>query len=97
MPRRVCRRDENHAEIADAFRRLGWAVEDTYQVAQYIPGWPDLVVQRGEAVLFVEVKGPKGKLTLEEQGFRVRHSEVYRIVRSLDDMMVLMDSWQHHA
>jgi len=90
-PRRVCSVDANQGEIADAFRRLGWDVIDTHQVAQYIPGFPDLIVTCGDGtVMGVEIKGPGGALTADERGFALAHPDFAPVVvRSVADVMRL--------
>ena len=89
-PRYACSVDANQAEIADAFRRLGWDVIDTHQCAQYVPGFPDLIVVRGAAVLPIEVKGPRGRLTVDELAFAMAHPEwAPRVVRTVDDVIRL--------
>jgi Holliday junction resolvase-like predicted endonuclease len=93
MPPRACRKDANHDEIANAFRRLGWQVFDTYQVAQYLPGWPDLVVCKRSTVVFVEVKAGKGELTPDERAFRYTLDAHYRVVRCVDDVLAVQAWW----
>ena len=68
-PRRACRKDANHNQIADAFRAAGCFVLDTYQMAQYIAGYPDLDVRRGARSVLVEVKTTDGELSADEQWF----------------------------
>lgn len=88
-PAYACRKDANHDSIADMFRFLGWEVEETYQHAQYTPGFPDLIVERDGRVLWVEVKIPRSGLTRQEQAFAARHAETYRVVKSVDDVLAL--------
>lgn len=83
------RRDDNHAEIAQAFRRLGWTVHDTSQVGG---GFPDLVVANGGVNLLVEVKdGAKPpsarKLTPAEQEFHARWRGRVVVIKSVDDVV----------
>lgn len=68
-PRRACRKDANHNLIADVFRAAGCMVLDTYQMAQYIAGYPDLDVRRGARSVLVEVKAAGGELTDDERWF----------------------------
>lgn len=85
--RRACRKDANHDELSDAARRLGWYVVDTYQVAQYIPGWPDAVwAKRGRTVL-VEYKTARGQLTQDEALFAATWPGEWVVVRSVDDVV----------
>ena len=103
-PRRACSKDANQDEIADVFRRLGWDVIDTHQFAQFLPGWPDLVVIRGRlltpassgllvwgsVVLGIEIKAPGGRLTVDELAFAMAHPEWAPIVvRTVDDVVRL--------
>ena len=97
-PRRACAVDSNQAEVADAFRRLGWDVIDTHACAQYVPGWPDLVAiwYRGwlhpPLVLGIEVKAPRGRLTKKERLFAALHPEwAPVIVRTADDVLRLTE------
>lgn len=93
MPRRVCKKDANQDEIADAYRKLGWDVIDAHEFAQYHPGFPDLICSRHGMTLFVEVKSAKGKLTDDEQDFYAEHEGDMRIVvdRTVED--VLRRTW----
>ena len=92
MPRRACAVDSNQAEVADAFRRLGWDVIDTHACAQYVPGWPDLVVIKGQRVVGIEVKMPGEGLTEKEALFAALHPEWAPIVvRTEDDVLRLTE------
>jgi len=92
MLRRACAVDGNQPEIADAFRRLGWDVIDTHACAQYVPGWPDLVVIKGQRVLGIEVKMPGERLTDKERLFALLHPEwAPVIVRTVDDVLRLTE------
>lgn len=91
-PRRDCKRDANHDEIADTFRRMGCMVIDTHQFAQYLPGYPDLDVRRGGRSVLVEVKADGGRLTPDEAafaelcaGYRVQ----YEVVRTAEQAVAL--------
>lgn len=77
------RRDANEPEIIDAFRKLGWSVE---QISK--KGVPDLVVSKGARMLWVEVKGPKGKLTPDQIAWRAQWVGTPPvIVRSVHDVL----------
>ena len=86
-PRRACRKDANHDEIADAIRLHGWQVYDTFQVAQYLPGWPDLLACREGETVWVEVKTARGRLTADERKFQAVHRGRYVVLRSVDDVL----------
>ncbi len=94
MPRRACRKDANHDAIADAFRRLGWQWYDTYQVAQYIPGFPDGLAVKPDYALLVEVKGERGQLTEDEAEFHAWYEGPLAIVRSNEDVVRVTKEWQ---
>lgn len=66
MPKYAARRDENHGEIAEAFARLGFSVQDTSLVGG---SFPDLVVGRHGVTWLVEIKQPNGKLRLNQVEF----------------------------
>lgn len=93
MVRRACKKDSNHDEVADAFRRLGWLWVDCYQFGQFVPGFPDGLAARDGRVLWVEVKTAKGRLTPDEVMFRARlgRDGEYVVVRSVDDVLELVN------
>ena len=66
MTRLRARRDLNHTEIREAFRRLGWTVWDTASLGG---GGPDLVCGKAGRNILVEVKSPGGVLTQDEADF----------------------------
>ena len=96
-PRRSCRKDLNHDEIANAFRKLGWHVLDTYQIGQLIPGFPDLMMclkcRPGVGAL-VEVKAPGGKLTPAEAEFHESWPGPIMIVSSVDEAIAITEKWR---
>jgi len=85
--RRAARKDENHDQIAEAFRALGWQVIEAYQFAQFCPGFPDIIAIKDGVVRFVEVKTPVGRLTKTEKAFLDRFPQIVRVVRSVDDVL----------
>lgn len=94
MPRRDCRKDANHDELSDIGRKLGFTVYDTWQMAQYIPGWPDaLWIIPHRDVIMVEYKGKGGKLTEAEAAFHGAYPGPIAIVRDVDDAMRLREKY----
>lgn len=91
--RRACRKDANHDELSDAARRLGWYVVDTYQVAQYIPGWPDAVWAKPDRVVLAEYKAGKAQLTKDEALFAAVWPDKYVIVRTVDDVVKVTNDY----
>lgn len=86
------RRDTNHAEIREAFRRLGWSVLDTADLGH---GAPDLVCGRGGRNVLVEVKSPGGILTQDEAQFSLAWRGEYVTVRTLADVVRLTEDECH--
>lgn len=92
--RRRARRDTNHATIRDAFRALGWMVEDTGHVGA---GFPDLLCAKGGRVELVEVKDGSRKpsersLTADEDAFAARMAAAgvrVRVVERIEDVAAL--------
>jgi hypothetical protein len=81
------RRDANEPDIIEAFQAHGWSV-----IRIRGKGEPDLVCAKGQRVLFVEVKMPKGKLTGDQvdwHGSWLGPKPV--IVRSVEDVSNLED------
>lgn len=92
MPHRRNRRDCNHAEIVEAFQRLGWSVLDTAEMGR---GVPDLVIgDRSHGTHMVEIKntktyyGRKG-LSKSQKAFTERWQGAVYVVTSLDDVVAL--------
>lgn len=83
--RRAAKRDRNESQIVAAFRRLGWSVEHLSG-----KGTPDLLVGRAGRLLLVEVKGPKGKLTGDQETWHKGwQGPPPCIVRSVDDVLAI--------
>lgn len=51
--------DSTHAEIADALRKAGWQVEQTFR----LPNFVDLVAWKGDTVRLIDAKSKGGKPT----------------------------------
>ena len=73
MPRRAPRKDDNHHEIVDVFKKLGAHVEDVSMVE----GFCDVIVLHHRQVYMVEIKDgakppSKRKLTEGESKFAAR-------------------------
>ena len=90
-PRYACRKDQNHDEIVQALRVMGWGVIETYQVAQLIPGFPDAMACRDGVAIGVEIKSAKGTLTKDERDFALAHDWGIVIVRSVEDCQELTE------
>ena len=86
-------KDQNHDEIRAYCEGLGWRWIDTYQHAQYTPGFSDGIAICPYATVFVEVKsGPNARLTEDEQDFRdavLAAGGNYCVIRDYDDVVAM--------
>jgi Holliday junction resolvase len=48
-------------------QQRGWLAYRTYDSRRSAPGFPDLVLVRGEVTIFAELKNVKGKLTEDQE------------------------------
>ncbi len=76
--------DANQAAIVDALRKCGISVHSTASIGK---GFPDLVAAKGDKAWLIEVKGPNGKLTLDQVNFISNWCGVVHIARSVDDAL----------
>lgn len=84
--------DNNHAEIRDHLRSLGYVVEDTHDLGG---GFPDLVVlSKSDIIILVEVKMPGKGLTPDEVAFfeKFKHAAL-EIVYSKTDAAQKLSLW----
>jgi hypothetical protein len=84
----VSKKDDNHNEIVDIFKKCGWVVWETYQLKNCV----DIVVSKGFQTVVVEIKdGSKPlslrKLTDGELKFRQNWRGHYRLVQCIEDVM----------
>ena len=92
MPRYACKRDANHDLIASTFRAHGIDWIDTWQHAQYTPGFPDGIAVYGPVVRFIEVKAhEKAMLTQDEALFRSLYADVYRVVATVEEACAMAE------
>ena len=83
--RRKAKLDLNHAEIVQAFERLGAKV---LSLAPMGKGVPDLIVNFRNRLRFVEVKSKNGKLTPAQEEFM--SDWPVSVVRSVDDVIEIV-------
>jgi len=99
MINRRKRRDANHRQICEAFKKFGWSVLDTSQLGD---GAPDLMVAKknylrvyrcngeiipiGPHVVAVEIKSPTGQLRAAQTKFAETWQGESVIVRGLEDV-----------
>lgn len=53
--------------VVSLAKALGWWTHHHYDSRRSTPGWPDLVMLRGERALFVELKREKGRTTPDQR------------------------------
>lgn len=81
---RAKRVDQNHGEIRDTLRQLGWTILDT---SSY-PGFVDCLGIRAGAMRMIEIKAGKGRLT-KRQAKLIAQGWPIVIVRSTQDAVDL--------
>ena len=84
---RAAKVDANQADIVEALRSAGVSVQSTARLGQ---GVPDLVAAKGEQMWFIEVKGPKGKLTPDQVEWIGNWRGVVHIVRTAEEALTLV-------
>jgi Holliday junction resolvase len=77
--------DNNHREIAEAFRKHGWLVLSLAPVGR---GVPDLLVSKHGHMRLVEVKQKRGKLTEQQVEF-MKAGWHFDVVRDVADVRIL--------
>jgi Holliday junction resolvase len=82
---RAAKADLNQPEIVAALRKLGCCVMHMHTLGK---GVPDILVARRGRLWLVEVKGPKGKLTPDQEVFHAAWP--VHVVRSVDDAIKLV-------
>lgn len=87
--RRASRTDANHAQIKNAFLRLGFSVHDTHTVGG---GFPDLAVAKHRQTLLIEIKTDKGKLGPSQYSFRSTWRGDIYTVRTVNDVVDLYNT-----
>jgi hypothetical protein len=83
------RRDTNHAETRDAFRRAGWYWVDLADLGGGIPD--GLACSPAGRVVLVECKSVGGVFTHPEAAFCMAYPGAYFTVRTLDDVARILN------
>ena len=84
---RAAKVDLNHGEIVDALRKCGVSVQSLASIGK---GCPDLLCAGYGNMWLIEVKGPKGKLTLDQQKFIADWHGPVHIARTVDDALKIV-------
>lgn len=89
-PGHIRRVDSNHREIVAAAEGIGHQVIDLSKSGR---GVPDLAIIRpsDQRCWLVEVKGPKGRLTPDEEAYALRSRTPIAVVRSVDELLKLLN------
>ena len=87
---RAARKDANHKEIADTFKKCGWSVLDVSQLKNCC----DIIVSKSKRTITVEIKdGSKPpsqrRLTEGEIKFRNNWQGEYALIKSSEDVLKL--------
>ena len=79
------KRDDNHKEIVEQLRQLGYSVAD---ISQVDGGVGDILVGKANRTWLFEIKRPgETKLTQDEKKFRDRWKGQWAIVTSIEEAM----------
>ena len=98
--RRAARRDENHVQVGDYLRALGWSVLD---LADLGDGCPDYAVSKPSFASLLEIKNPnrpksKQKLTPDQERVRKNWQGPYVVATSGEDaavqLLCLLNGWE---
>lgn len=87
--RTKARVDNNHKEIADTARQMGWSV---ISLAQLGKGVPDLLLGSPGINLLVEIKTRDGKLTEDQKDFFKMWKGPKRIIYDRVSLINLLNS-----
>lgn len=85
--RRAAKIDEVQPSIVEALRKVGASVVSLASIGQ---GCPDLLACKGDKLWLIECKGPKGKLTPDQQRFILDWNGPVHIIRSADEALRLV-------
>lgn len=72
------------AQLQDAIvttaRLLGWLVYHTFDSRHSAAGFPDLVLVRGTALIFAELKSETGRLSAEQDAWLAALQDTRRVI-----------------
>jgi len=76
--------------IIDAARVLGWLTYHTFDSRRSAAGFPDLILVRGNRMLAIEVKGPRGRVSEAQQAWL----ELLNDVPGVHALVAYPDDWE---
>ena len=79
--------DANQELIVDALRAIGVSVQSLASIGK---GCPDLVAAKGDKCWLIEVKGPKGKLTPDQERWIGNWRGTVHVLRTPDEALKLV-------
>lgn len=85
--RRAAKIDAVQPAIVDALRKAGISVVSLASLGR---GVPDLLAASGTDAWLIEIKGPKGRLTVDQQKWIEEWTGVVHIVRTVDEALQLV-------
>lgn len=85
--RRAAKVDANQSEIVEALRAAGISVVSLASLGR---GVPDILAASGTDAWLIEIKGPKGTLTVDQQKWIEAWTGVVHIVRTPDEALKLV-------
>ena len=81
------RKDGNHDDVVDALEAKGYSVRSLTSVGD---GFPDLIVGTQSLNILLEVKMPKKKLRVKQEGFRAGWKGQCATVTSAEDAVKMV-------
>lgn len=81
--------DHNADPIVKELKTRGWTVVNTGRVGA---GFPDLIACKHGRIEFIEIKGPKGKLTDDQRRFHIDMANcgiTVKVIRDIEDAVRL--------
>lgn len=86
--------DENHAEIRDGLRNLGYVVADLSGIGHGIPDLRVMVSTSPMRCLYLEVKVGNGKLTKDEQDWFTHNPDNSAMCNSLNSAVAAIEQFK---
>ena len=74
---------EFQAQVIQYAGLAGWMIYHTYDSRRSQPGFPDLVLVRGDTVIFAELKSDKGKTTADQDHWLYSLDQVQSVAVNL--------------
>lgn len=79
--------DSNQPLIVESLRAIGVSVQSLASVGK---GCPDIVAAKGDKCWLIEIKGPKGKLTPDQERWIGAWRGTVHVIRTADEALKLV-------